>query len=182
MSEAAERGGMPTEPTPAPRGTGAGEATAPKARANRGGRRWRGGRLALLLGAVFAGILAAATYTGALWHYFPRHDLDRWQGRWRIAIEERATPNAIRVSGQRWEYEGQEGVRAYRLELDATAEPKRLSLELLDTRGLQGPTPRLHGLYAFEGRNRVRVVLLPQSEPLPLRWEEADHVLTLLRE
>lgn len=145
-------------------------------------RRWRGQRLVLLILAILAGILAAAGYTGALWHYFPRHDLDRWQGRWRIAIAERVTPNAIRVSGQRWEYEGEGGVRPYHLELDTTVEPRRLSLKLLDTRGLQGPTPRLHGLYAFDGRHRVRLVLLPQSEPLPDNWEEADHVLTLLRE
>jgi hypothetical protein len=132
--------------------------------------------------AVLGGILTAAGYTGLLWRYFPRHDYDRWQGRWRVVVHDRVTPHVIHVVGQYWQYEGTERGRTYRLELDPQAEPRRLYLELLDTRGLQGPTPRMHGLYAFESRHQVRLVLLPATEPLPKQWEEAEHVLTLLRE
>jgi hypothetical protein len=139
-------------------------------------------RLGIFLVAALGGILAAAGYTGALWYYFPRHDYDRWQGRWRIIVHDRATPHVVRVVGQHWEYEGAERERVYRLELDSQAEPRRLHLELLDTHGLQGPTPRMHGIYAFDSRHQVRVVLLPATEPLPDHWDQAEHVLTLIRD
>ncbi|MCS7020532.1 MAG: hypothetical protein NZ703_06930 [Gemmataceae bacterium] len=148
-----------------------------------GGRnRWLR-RLVAVLAAVAAGVLVSSWWTGALWQWLPRDDYDRFQGVWRIVVADRATPNRVRIVGDRWEYLAEQGdSRLYRMELDLNVFPRRLRLELLDNGGLVGPIPRLHGIYAFENRHQVRLCLLPAAEPLPESWDEVDLTQTLLRE
>lgn len=148
-------------------------------------KRWRMRRRWLLLVlslATLTGILSAAGVRAPLRRWLPRDDYDRFQGTWRILIDDRETPHRLCIENHRWQYLHDEGTRTYRLELDMTASPRQLRLELLDTRGLIGPVPRLHGLYAFESRNQVRLCLLPATEPLPPDWDQAELTLTLLRE
>lgn len=137
---------------------------------------------AWMLVATLTGVVAAAAFH-VPWHrWWPRDDYDRFQGHWRVVVGERDTPLHVQVVGRRWEYLTEEGSRAYSLELDMTASPRRLQLELLDSRSLIGPVPRLHGLYAFEGPDRVRLCLLPALEPLPADWDGAVVIQTLLRQ
>ncbi len=144
--------------------------------------RWRLWLTLAGLAGVGLAIPMALAEPSPLRRWLPRTDWDRWHGQWRLYRDGQPLPVAVRVSDDVWEYVGENGSRAYRLSLDWSQRPHRLELELLDAGQLVGPTPRLHGIYEFDGRNQVRVCICPQQEPLPQSWEQAAVVLTFQRD
>jgi uncharacterized protein (TIGR03067 family) len=127
--------------------------------------------------------LAVALAAVAVWYFAirerePRNDLERFQGDWQIAVatggEPRRTNNAIRVTGDRWEYVTDATTKAYRVTLNETANPKEIDLELLDVAGLRGARVKMHGVYAFDGNKTVRVRINVTTEPRPATLDEPD--------
>jgi uncharacterized protein (TIGR03067 family) len=136
------------------------------------------------LAALF-GLLAVGVF--AVWYFAirepePRNDMERFQGDWQIAIAGRGdTPNVVQVNGDQWQSVANaiKG-RAYRLTLNEAVNPKEIDLDPIDTAGLVGPSPRLHGIYEFENNQKVKVVLTPAVLPRPKTFEEADAVVWML--
>lgn len=125
------------------------------------------------------------------WLSSPTNDLGRFQGEWKL-IDARQPPAGpdevrvgVRVSGDTWQYvtAGHNG-KAFRLRLNEGTTPQQIELELLDTAGLKGPPVRLHGVYQFDGPDRVRVRVRAASEPRPESLDDpeaTDWVLTRAR-
>jgi uncharacterized protein (TIGR03067 family) len=134
--------------------------------------------------APLAGLVVLVGLVGlAVWYFLirepePRNDLERFQGDWAVSAAGRGPRNAIRVSGDRWEYVGG---KAYRMTLNEAANPKEIDLEPLDLPKLVGPPPRLHGVYEFEGNNSVRVILGPAILPRPKSLADPDVILVLTK-
>ena len=138
----------------------------------------------LRLAAAIALLLAAGGF--AVWYFAvrepePRNDLERFQGDWKLTIDGRDTPNAVRIAGDRWQYVagGADG-KAYRLTLNEAADPKQIDLELLDTAGLRGAPVKMHGVYAFDGNKTVRVRIEPAILPRPTTLDDPDAVVWVL--
>ena len=135
--------------------------------------------------ATLIGLLAVVGF--AVWYFAirepePRNDMERFQGAWQIATAERgATPVVVEVNGDQWQSVANavKG-KAYRLTLNESVNPKEIDLDPVDTAGLVGPSPRLHGIYAFENNRKVKVVLNPGVLPRPKTFEEADAVVWML--
>ncbi|MBA4062490.1 MAG: hypothetical protein C0501_02060 [Isosphaera sp.] len=106
----------------------------------------------------------------------PRTDLERFRGDWQIAVGGRTTPNVVTVAGDRWESSAA-GVagRAYRITLNEAADPKEIDLDPVDVANLVGRIPKLHGVYAFDGRSTVRVRVGDTTEPRPRTLDDPDH-------
>ncbi|VTT97680.1 unnamed protein product [Gemmataceae bacterium] len=123
--------------------------------------------------ALVALVLAAVAVAGyfALRTTEPRNDGERFQGDWQIAVAGRNTPNAVTVTGDRWE---NLGGKAYRLTLNEAADPREIDLELIDAPKMTGPAVKLHGVYAFEGNNTVRMRVAPGTQPRPKSLDAAD--------
>src|SRR5262249_40386832 len=127
-------------------------------------------RLFIALGLV--GVLTGF----AVWFAFirepePKNDAERLRGDWQIAIAGRDTPNAVIVTGDRWEH--QRG-KAYRVTLNEVADPREITLELLDAPKLKGPAVMMHGVYAFEGNSKVRIRIAPGTQPRPQSLDDPD--------
>jgi uncharacterized protein (TIGR03067 family) len=144
----------------------------------RAGRRW-----ALLVPAGLALLVAG----GAVWYFAlrekpPANDLERFQGEWKFATPGRPDVTFVRVEADRWQYVSN-GVetQAFRLTLDEAASPRRIDLELIDTKGLRGPVPRLHGVYEFDGDRTVRVRLAPGVEERPTALDDPDEVRVMTK-
>lgn len=136
---------------------------------------------------LVAGVLGVAAAVAA-WFLFirepePRNDLERFRGDWQIVLAGRTSPNVVRVEGDRWAYQaGATEGKAYRVTLNENADPKEIDLEPLDTAGIRGRVPRLHGIYAFDGRTAVRVSLSAATEPRPKSMDDDEAMVwTLLR-
>jgi uncharacterized protein (TIGR03067 family) len=135
--------------------------------------------------ATLIGLLAVVGF--AVWYFAirepePRNDMERFQGAWQIATAERGdTPVVVEVNGDQWQSVANavKG-KAYRLTLNESVNPKEIDLDPVDTAGLVGPSPRLHGIYAFENNRKVKVVLNPGVLPRPKTFEEADAVVWML--
>ena len=130
-------------------------------------------RRRLLRRAAIVGLLAGTVAAVAVWFFVlrepePKNDFERFQGEWKLSAPGRPDITFIRVTGDRWQYisNGQEA-RAYRMTLNEAASPKQIDLELIDTKGLRGMQPKLHGVYAFDGNKTVRIRLDPAVEPRP---------------
>ena len=127
-------------------------------------------------------IVALLAVSGAAVWYFaireakPRNDLERFQGEWQISRDGKETPNAIRVSGNTWEYVGG---KAYRMTLNESA--KEIDLELIDTSGLVGAAVKMHGLYAFTDNRTVRVLICDTSRPRPKALEDPEEMTLELK-
>lgn len=125
------------------------------------------------------------------WLSSPADDLKRFQGEWKLtdARQPPAGPDevrvGVRVAGDTWQYvaAGRDG-KAFRLRLNEGTTPKQIELELLDAAGLKGPPVRLHGVYQFDGPDRVRVRVRAANEPRPESLDDpeaTDWVLTRAR-
>jgi uncharacterized protein (TIGR03067 family) len=124
----------------------------------------------------------------AIWYFVfhepePRNDAERFVGEWKLTHRLPGEPDtdegpvsvAVRVTGDRWQMlvGGREG-KAFRLTLDESTNPKGIELELLDTTGLRGRTPKLHGVYAFEGNRKVRVRVRVVTQPRPKFLDDSN--------
>ena len=112
----------------------------------------------------------------ATWFFFiregePKNDAERIRGDWQIAIAGRDTPNAVIVAGDRWEHQGG---KAYRVTLNEAADPREITLELLDAPKFKGPAVMMHGVYAFEGNNKLRIRIVPGTQPRPKSLDDPD--------
>jgi len=141
----------------------------------------------LLRRATFAGLLAGTVAAVVVWLLVfrepePKNDFERFQGDWKLGTPGRPDITFVRVSGDHWQYisNGQEA-RAYRMTLNESANPKQIDLELIDTQGLRGMIPKLHGIYAFDGNKMVRVRLDPAVEPRPTTLDDEDLVRVLTK-
>jgi uncharacterized protein (TIGR03067 family) len=133
----------------------------------------------LLLAAI---VLLPAIAGFAVWYFVvrepePRNDLERFRGEWNLSLNGRDTPNAIRVTGDRWEYVGG---KVYRIVLNEAANPKEITLEFQNVTGLRGPLPHLHGIYAFDGNQTARLCLSPVSDPRPTTFDDPDAQVQVL--
>ncbi|MBA4188181.1 MAG: hypothetical protein C0467_09205 [Planctomycetaceae bacterium] len=111
-----------------------------------------------------------------MWFFFiregePRNDLERLRGDWQIAIAGRDTPNAVSVASDRWEHQGG---KAYRVTLNEATDPRGIELELVDAPKLVGPAVKLHGVYAFDGNNKVRIRMAPGTQPRPKTLDDNE--------
>jgi uncharacterized protein (TIGR03067 family) len=141
----------------------------------------RRSRLAVFV--AIAGAAGVAVVGFAVWYFAihepePRNDLERFGGEWSVAAGGRESRNAIRVSGDRWEYVGG---KAYRITLNEAANPKEIDLDPLDLPKLIGPPPRLHGVYAFDDNKTARVILGPAILPRARSLDDPDAVLVLTK-
>jgi len=143
----------------------------------------------LLRRAAITGLLTGLAAAVAVWFFVfrepePKNDFERFQGEWKLGTPDRPEITFIRIEGDRWQYisNGQEA-RAYRMTLNETTNPKQVDLELIDTQGLRGMQPKLHGVYAFDGNKTVRVRLDPAVElrPTTLDDEELVKVMTKVK-
>jgi uncharacterized protein (TIGR03067 family) len=133
-------------------------------------------------GAALLAVAAAAIWYFAVREPSYRNDAERFQGEWRITLNGRETPNAVRVEGEHWEYiASTTGVKAYRFRLNEAADPKEIDLELIDTAGLRGAPVRMHGIYRFDGNRSVKVVMAPGLEPRPRSIDDAEQPVLELR-
>ena len=129
-----------------------------------------------------APIIALLAVGGAAIWYFalrepePRNDLERFQGEWQITRDGMDTPNAVRVTGDTWEYVGG---KAYRMILNESV--KEIDLELIDTTGLVGAAVKMHGLYAFTDNRTVRALIRDTSRPRPTSLDDPDEVPLVLK-
>jgi uncharacterized protein (TIGR03067 family) len=116
----------------------------------------------------------------ATWYWVIRDpgDLNRLQGDWQVSIAGRPTPTVIQVTGDRWQSvaNGVAG-KPYRITLNPAANPKQIDLDPIETAGLRGPLPKLHGIYAFEGTGTVRVRVNDTTEPRPDTLDDPDAVV-----
>jgi uncharacterized protein (TIGR03067 family) len=111
----------------------------------------------------------------------PGNDLERFRGDWQISFAGRLSPNVVRVEGDHWRYQaGATEGKAYRILLNESAVPKQIDLEPLETAGIRGRLPRLHGIYAFDGNSAVRVRLNDMTEPRPQTLDEPDAIVWTL--
>jgi uncharacterized protein (TIGR03067 family) len=122
----------------------------------------------------------------AVWYFAarppqPRNDLERFQGDWQLVVNDRATPNVVRIAGDRWQSSANavEG-RAYRIMLNEAANPKEIDLDPVDPGRFVGPAPRLHGVYAFEDNVTVRVRVNDTTGPRPNALDGPDAVVWVL--
>jgi uncharacterized protein (TIGR03067 family) len=133
---------------------------------------------------VGVGGVAGVVLVGfAVWYFAirepePRNDLERFAGDWKVIANDRESNLAVRVSGDRWEYVGG---KAYRITLNESASPKEIDLEPLDLPKLVGPSPRLHGIYAFDDNKTARVVLGPAILPRAKSLDDTDAILVLTK-
>lgn len=125
------------------------------------------------------GVLALGGF--AIWFWGirdpePRNDLERFQGDWQVAIAGRKTPIVIRVNGDNWQSVANavEG-KPYRITLNEVT--KEIDLDPIDTAGIRGPLPKLHGIYGFEGTTTVRVRVNDLSEPRPTTLDDPEAVV-----
>jgi uncharacterized protein (TIGR03067 family) len=124
-------------------------------------------------------VLVAAGF--ALWYAVfrdaaPKDDLGRLQGEWRVtrpggAPGQDDSQTLIRVEGDRWSYVvGGREATAWRLVLNAAADPKEIDLTLIERNGepvpapRSGPEPRQLGIYAIDG-DTVRWARNPAGGP-----------------
>ncbi|MFO0823094.1 MAG: hypothetical protein U0792_08230 [Gemmataceae bacterium] len=112
----------------------------------------------------------------AVWFLFPmerepRNDAERLVGEWQITIAGRPTPNAVIVTGDRWEHHGG---KAYRVTLNETADPREITLEQVDGPRVKGPPVKMHGVYAFDNSNKFRIRVLPATEPRPKTLDDPE--------
>ena len=138
----------------------------------------KGKRWLLRLGPIVAllAVGGAAVWCFAFRESEPKNDLERFQGEWRITRDGKDTPNAVRVSGDTWEYVGG---KAYRMTLNEPA--KEIDLELIDTTGLVGAAVKMHGLYAFTDNRTVRVLIRDTSRRRPTVLDDPDEVSLVLK-
>jgi uncharacterized protein (TIGR03067 family) len=145
---------------------------------------------------VAAGAIGLVAIGFAVWFFFihepePRNDLERLAGEWKLtdARQRRGDGDevrlAVRVTGDTWTYiaAGGDG-KAYRITLNEAANPKTIALELIDTSGLRGPAPKMHGVYAFEENTKVRVRLKDATQPRPKSLDDpeaTDWILTKVK-
>jgi uncharacterized protein (TIGR03067 family) len=177
-------------PTPTPPPDGEGLLSAPPSPGGKGaGGLGQGPRRWGLRRAAIVGLLAGAGAGAAVAVWFlvfrepePRNDVERFQGDWKFSTPSRPDITFVRVSGDRWQYisNGTEA-RAYRMTLNETTDPKQVDLEQLDTQGLSGSMPKLHGIYAFDNNRTVRVRLGPATEPRPTVLDDPDEVRVLTK-
>jgi uncharacterized protein (TIGR03067 family) len=135
---------------------------------------------------VAAVVVGLAAVGFAVWYFLirtpePRNDLERFAGEWKLTDARQRSGESeevrlgVRVKGDTWTYvaAGGEG-KAFRITLNEAAAPKEIDLELIDTTGLRGPTPRMRGVYAFEGNTKVRVRLKDATQPRPKSLDDPD--------
>ncbi len=137
-------------------------------------------RLAAAIVVLLAIARCAVSYY-AIHEPAPSNDPERFQGDWQIAIAGRDTPIVIRIEGDRWQSVANaiEG-KPYRLSVNEAASPKEIDLDPIDTAGLKGPMPKLHGVYAFENNKTVRVRLEPGVNPRPTTLDDPEAIVWTL--
>jgi uncharacterized protein (TIGR03067 family) len=123
-------------------------------------------------------LLALAGFATWYWAIRDPGDLNRLQGDWQVSIAGRPTPTVIQVTGDRWQSvaNGVAG-KPYRITLNPAANPKQIDLDPIETTGLRGPLPKLHGIYAFTGSGTVHVRVNDTTEPRPETLDDPDAVV-----
>jgi uncharacterized protein (TIGR03067 family) len=133
------------------------------------------------LARVAALVVLLAAVGFAVWYWVlrgPRNDLERFQGDWQVSVAGRKTPVVLQVAGDQWQSMSNavEG-KVYRITLNEAADPKEIDLDPVDTTGIKGPVPKLHGIYAFDGNAAVRVRVNDTTEPRPNTLDDPDAVV-----
>jgi len=167
-------GQQPNPPAPFPDREGGGKPPPPV------GERAGGlGSRKLARVAALVVILAAGGFAVWYWGFRgPRDDLERFQGDWQVSVAGRKTPVVIHVAGDQWQsVSNAVDGKVYRITLNAAPDPREIDLDPVDTAGIKGPVPKLHGIYAFDGNNTVRIRVNDTTEPRPQTLDDPDAVV-----
>jgi len=127
---------------------------------------------------AIVGVLALGAIAVGYWGIYPSSDLERFQGDWQVSIAGRPTPTVIRIHGDTWQSiaNAVEG-KPYRITLNTASNPRQIDLDPMETTGLRGPLPKLHGIYAFASTSTVRVRVNDLSEPRPTTLDDPEAVV-----